>query len=305
MRAFVTGGTGAIGRHTVPALVAAGHEVTALARSPEKSAILAAQGAAPVQVSLFDTGALTKAFANHDAVVNLASALPSMYSFASAKAWAHNNEVRTTGSTAVVDAALAADVPVLVQESVAMLYKSRGERWIDETMPVDHYPISKGNHAAEANTQRFTDAGRTGIVLRFGLFYGPGATHSEQMLAQAKWHVAMMLGPADAYQSSINVIDGGEAVAAVLTAEAGIYNVVDDEPLTKRDFADAMAAAVHTKAWLRPPGRVALLLGDRLTSITRSLRVSNAKIRAATGWAPRHPSAREGLAATAAALHLV
>ncbi|HJP73793.1 MAG TPA: NAD(P)-dependent oxidoreductase [Pseudonocardiaceae bacterium] len=304
MRVFVTGGTGAIGRHTVPALVAAGHEVTALARGPEKAATLAAQGATPVQVSLFDTGALTKAFAGQDAVVNLASALPSMYRFVSAKAWAHNNQVRSKGSTSVVDAALAADVSVLVQESVAMLYKSQGEDWIDETGPVDHYPITKGNHATEANVQRFTDAGRTGIVLRFGLFYGPGAAHSEQMLAQAKRHIVMMLGPAEAYQSSINVIDGGEAVAAVLTAEAGIYNVVDDEPLTKRDFADAMAAAVHTTAWLRPPGRAALLLGDRLTSITRSLRVSNAKLRTATGWAPRHPSAREGLAATAVAMHL-
>lgn len=304
MRVFVTGGTGAIGRHTVPALVAAGHEVTALARAPEKAAALAEQGAKPVRVSLFDTDALTKAFAHHDAVVNLASALPSMYRFVSARAWARNQEVRTRGSASVVDAALAANVPVVVQESVAMLYKPQGERWIDETMPVDHYPITTGNHAAEASARRFTEAGGTGIVLRFGLFYGPGATHSEQMLAQATWHIAMMLGPADAYQSSINVIDGADAVAAVLGAEPGIYNVVDNEPLTKRDFANALGDAVHTKPWLRPPGRAALLLGDRLTSITRSLRVSNAKIRTSTGWAPRYPNAREGLAATAAALHL-
>lgn len=304
MRVFVTGGTGAIGRHTVPALVAAGHEVTALARGPEKAAALASRGARPIHVSLFDTDTLTKAFAHHDAVVNLASALPSMNKFASAKAWAHNNEVRIKGSTSVVDAALAAEVPVVVQESVAMLYKSQGNSWIDETMPVDHYPIAKGNHAAEANAQRFTDAGGTGIVLRFGLFYGQGAAHCEQMLAMAKWHVAMMTGPGEGYQSSIHVMDGAEAIASILDAAAGIYNVVDDEPLTTRAFADALADAVHTKAWLRPPGRAALLLGERLTSLTRSLRVSNGKIRTATGWAPRHPDAREGLAATAAALHL-
>ncbi|HEX4222233.1 MAG TPA: NAD(P)-dependent oxidoreductase [Pseudonocardiaceae bacterium] len=304
MRVFVTGGTGAIGRHTVPALVAAGHEVTALARGPAKAAALAAQGASPIQLSLFDTDALTKAFARHDAVVNLASALPSMTRFVSAKAWAHSNEVRIKGSTSVVDAMLAAEVPVLVQESVAMLYKSQGNAWIDETMPVDDYPITKGNHAAEANAQRFTEAGGTGIILRFGLFYGQGAAHSEQMLAQAKWHIAMMAGPADGYQSSIHVRDGGAAITSVLNAEAGIYNVVDDEPLTKRDFADALADAVHTRAWLRPPGRAALLFGDRLTSLTRSLRVSNGKIRIATGWTPRYPSAREGLVATVAALRL-
>jgi hypothetical protein len=46
-----------------------------------------------------------------------------------------------------------------------------------------------------------------------------------------------------------------------------------------------------------------LLFGDRLTSLTRSLRVSNARFRAATGWAPRYPSAREGWIATATALN--
>ena len=39
-----------------------------------------------------------------------------------------------------------------------------------------------------------------------------------------------------------------------------------------------------------------------LTSLTRSLRVSNARFRAATGWAPHYPSAREGWIATAEAL---
>ena len=47
MKVFVAGGTGAIGKHAVPALVADGHEVTALARSSEKAAALAAQGATP------------------------------------------------------------------------------------------------------------------------------------------------------------------------------------------------------------------------------------------------------------------
>jgi hypothetical protein len=56
---------------------------------------------------------------------------------------------------------------------------------------------------------------------------------------------------------------------------------------------------VGARAW---PGWVALF-GDRLTSLTRSLRVSNARFRAATGWAPRYPSAREGWIATATALN--
>jgi nucleoside-diphosphate-sugar epimerase len=112
-----------------------------------------------------------------------------------------------------------------------------------------------------------------------------------------------VLGPADSYVSSIQVADAAAAVAAALGAPAGTFNIVDDEPLTKRQYADALARAAGTTMWLRGPGRAALVFGDRLTSLTRSLRVSNARFRTATGWAPRYPSAREGWIATATAIN--
>ncbi|MBB5783052.1 NAD-dependent epimerase/dehydratase family protein [Nonomuraea jabiensis] len=303
MRVFITGGTGAIGRHAVPALLAAGHTVTALARTPGKAAALAGQGAAPVTVSLFDREALASAFAGHDAVVNLASAIPPMSRFMSAGAQRQNNRVRVEGSAAVVDAALAAGVDRVVQESVSMVYRDQGARWIDEDAPVDHYPMTRGNFAAESSAHRFgREGGGAGVVLRFGWFYGPGAAHSEQMYAQARRHVGMVLGHPDGYVSSIHLADAAEAVVAALGAAAGTYNVVDDEPLTKREYAHALARAADTRLWLTVPGRAAYLFGHRLTSLTRSLRVSNARFRAATGWAPRYPSAREGWPATAAVL---
>lgn len=295
----MAGGTGAIGTHVVPALIREGHSVTALARTPEKAEELTGQGANAVSVSLFDRAALTEVLRGHDAVVNLASALPSMTRFLSARAWERNHRVRAEGSATLVDAALAAGVGRVVQESVSMLYPDRGSRWIDEDVPADDYPITRGNHAAEASTRRFSDHGGTGIVLRFGWFYGPGATHSEQMLAQARRHIGLVLGPPDSYVSSIHMTDAASAVVAALRAPAGTFNVVDDEPLTKRDYAAALAAAAGKPAWLRGPGRAGLLLGDRLTSLTRSLRVSNARFRAVTGWAPRYPSAREGWLAAA------
>jgi nucleoside-diphosphate-sugar epimerase len=301
MQVFVTGGTGAIGRPTVAALVAAGHTVSALARAPDRAAALEAQGARPVAVSLFDREGLALAFAGHDAVVNLATAIPPTMHFMRRAAWADNQRIRTEGSAAVVDAALAAGVDTLVQESVAMVYPDRGAEWIDEDVPPDRYPMAEGNLAAEASAQRFTEAGARGVVLRLGWFHGPGAAHSEELLAFARRHVAVMVGPADGFVSSIHVADGAAAVAAALAAPAGAWNVVDDEPLTKRAFADALAAAVGVTPWVRLPGRAALLLGDRSTSLTRSLRVANGRFREATGWAPRYPSAREGLAATAQA----
>lgn len=146
----------------MPPLVAAGHEVSALARSPSKAAALRGHVAKPVEVSLFDVPALTDTFAGHDAVVNLATAIPPMNKFLSSRAWAANQRVRTEGSAAVVEAALATGVGRLVQESVCMLYADGGDAWLDEDAVTDRYPMAEGNHAAEANARRFGGVGGSG-----------------------------------------------------------------------------------------------------------------------------------------------
>lgn len=299
MKTFVTGATGALGWPTVDALVAGGHQVTALARTPEKAAALEERGATPVSVSLFDPDELANAFAGHDAVANLATALPSTHRFTSMRAWKQNNLIRTDGSRNVGDAVLRAGVPILIQESVSMIYPDGADRWITEDTKPDRFPMAESNLAAEANNQRFTEKGGTGIVLRFGWFYGPGAAHAEQFLALAQRHVCVQMGDPHGYVSSIHVRDGGRAVAAALDVPAGTYNVADDEPLTKAAYVDALAAAAETRCWLRVPGRSARLLGHRTTSLTRSLRVSNEKFTSASTWKPMFPSAREGWADTA------
>lgn len=231
-------------------------------------------------VSMFDRDALTGAFAGHDAVANLATAMPAMNQSLRTKAFESNTRVRVEGSAAVADAALKAGVGRLIQESVSMLYPDRGAAWIDEDTPIDRYPMADANIAAEGSARRFGEAGGNATVLRFGLFYGPGAAHSEQMFAQARHHVAMVLGPSDSYLSSIHLADAASAVVAALHAPAGVFNVVDDEPLTKCHYAEALASATWAAIWLKGPGRAALLLGDRVTSLTRSLRVSNNRMRA-------------------------
>jgi nucleoside-diphosphate-sugar epimerase len=299
MRIFVTGGTGAIGKHAVPALIAAGHTVSALARGDAKARVLHNQGAVPVLVSLFDRPGLAAAFSGHDGVVNLASALPSPQRFMLKSTWAECQRVRTEGSATVVDAALDAGVSRVVQESVVMIYRDGADRWLDEDWPTDHYPIAAGNHAAEANARRFGETGSTPVVLRFGIFYGRGAAHSEQIMAMARRHIGFQAGRPDSYVSSIHLADAANAVVAGLECPGGTYNIVDDEPVTTRANVLAMATAVGARPWIRGPGRLAVLLGDRTTSMTRSLRVSNTRFRRAAGWEPLHPSVREGYRAMA------
>jgi nucleoside-diphosphate-sugar epimerase len=114
MRVFVAGATGVAGRRAVARLVAAGHDVTGIARSAEKDALLASLGARSVRVSLFDPDALRDAIAGHDAVVNLATKIPSVSRMAQMSAWEENERIRREASGNLVEAALAAGAAVFV-----------------------------------------------------------------------------------------------------------------------------------------------------------------------------------------------
>ena len=99
----------------------------------------------------------------------------------------------------------------------------------------------------------------------------------------------------------MHVVDAASAVVAALDAPAGVYNVVDDEPLTRRAFSDAFAAAFgFGHLFITRPWMVKLSARSTADYLLRSQRVSNRKFRDATGWAPAFPSAREGWAAVAA-----
>ena len=97
MKVFLTGGTGAIGRPAVDALVSGGHDVSALARTPAKAAELTNRGASPISASLFDIDGLTAAFVGHDSVVNLATALPATHRFTSRRVGLHRPPTRPSG----------------------------------------------------------------------------------------------------------------------------------------------------------------------------------------------------------------
>ena len=250
MKLFVTGATGAVGRYVVPLLVEQGHDVTALARTEDKAKALQQAGASAARVSIFDPDALGSAFAGHDAVLNLATAIPPMNRAWRASGWAENNRIRSEGSKAVVDAALAAGVEQVVQESITFIYPDRGDAWITEDVPVEPPPGVASVGLAEANAQRLTDAGGRGVVLRFGAFYGPGSSQSDQIIAAARRHIGLALGRTDGFISSIHLEDAAAAASAAIGAPAGIYNVVDDEPVTKRAYRrpSAMRSA-NDRGW--------------------------------------------------------
>jgi nucleoside-diphosphate-sugar epimerase len=293
MRICVTGATGVTGRRAVPLLVAAGHEVTAVARSPEKAAGLATAGASPIIVDLFDAAAVRRAVAGHEVVINLATAVPPSSRALLPGAWKEMDRIRRDASAVLVDAALAGGVERFVQESFAPIYADNGDGWIDESWLMKPARYNRTTLDAEASGNRFTGGGGTGVVLRFGWFYGPdpgGATLDMIGFVRKGWSPAP--GP-EGYISSISHDDTATAVVAALGVPAGIYNVVDDEPVRRREFFGSLAEALGVGRPKFLPKWAGRLMGGVGETLTRSLRISNRKFRDASGWAPKYPSVRD------------
>lgn len=276
MKIFVAGGTGVVGRRTVPALVDGGHDVSVLVRSAEKASEVRSIGATPVQVSLFDGDRLMEAVAGHDVVVNLATSIPPFSKASRACAWKLNDRIRREGSKNLVDAAVATSAARYVQESIAFLYSDGGDGWLDESGSTRANSITASALDAEGEANRFASGGGTAIVLRFGSFYGPDSEHTLTAIRFARRGVGTTPGPRNAYLAAISIDDAGAAVVAATTeAPSGTYNVVDDEPVTRQEFDEILAAAVGRKK-LRPmPTFVIKLMGDKLDHVVRSQRASN------------------------------
>jgi nucleoside-diphosphate-sugar epimerase len=303
MTCFVTGATGAVGRPTVRALLDAGHRVRAVARSDERAGSLRHAGAEPVVVDVFDRDALVDAVAGSDAILHLATNVPPLAKMGFAPAWKTHNRLRTEATRVLVDVAHRHGIRRFVKESITFTYPDRGGAWIDESVaPDDRAKLLRPTLEGERLVLALTGTAGDGVVLRFGLFYGPDTRSTDEALRMARLRVAPVIGRAGSFMSSIHVDDAAAAVVAALGVPAGVYNVVDDEPLTRREYADAFAAAFdlpHLR--LTPAGTVRAMGGSSAKALTASQRISNRRFRDATGWAPAYRSAREGWAAIGAA----
>ena len=170
-----------------------------------------------------------------------------------------------------------------------------GADWIHEDVALQPGRYNRSLLDAEASARRFTEGGGAGVVLRFAGFYGPDSDQLPEMAAAVRRGWMPLVGAAESYVSSVSHDDAARAVVAVLDVPAGVYNVVDDEPLTHRAFADALADALGVPHPRLPPAWLAHVTGSLGELFSRSVRMSNRKLRDAAGWAPVYPSAREGL----------
>jgi nucleoside-diphosphate-sugar epimerase len=286
VKVAVTGATGVIGTSAVSALVAAGHDVVALARTPEKADRVRALGATPVVTGLGDHDGLVGLFAGADAACNFATSIPVGYSSALPGAWRTNDRLRMDGVRRVVAAARAAGVRRIVQESISFLYADHGDAWVTEASPLDITPATEPATVAEAQVQEYRCDSRAGVVLRFGLIVGDDPITRWQLRSAARGR-PIGLGHPEGWLHPVHTDDLGPAVVAALTAPSGVYNV-GAEPVQRGDYVQAYAHAVGRDAvgFLGPV--LSKLAGARAEPLTRSLRVSSDHFTASTGWTPQH-----------------
>jgi nucleoside-diphosphate-sugar epimerase len=311
MKIFVAGATGALGRVLVPQLVAAGHEVVGMTRTPSKQDLLRGLGARPVVADALDPDAVARAVgeAEPDVIVHQLTALSGEIDMRHMdRSFAETNRLRTEGTNHLLAAGRAVGVRRFVAQSFVGWPSARtGGPVKTEADPLDPAPPAALRTILEALRhveEAVTGAGWTeGVVLRYGGFYGPGTSFSVKPDGE---HVALIrkrklpvVGNGAGVWSFIHIEDAATAtVAAIEHGERGVYNVVDDEPAPVSVWLPAAAGTLGAKPPHRLPrwlGRIAA--GEAATVMMTEVRgASNEKAKRELGWTPRYRTWREGFA---------
>jgi nucleoside-diphosphate-sugar epimerase len=301
MRVFVAGATGVIGRRLVPQLIKAGHEVVGTTRTEAKRPDLWNLGAEPMVVDGLDAAAVGEAVAkaSPDVVVHQMTALAGISDLRHFdRTFAGTNALRAAGTDNLIAAARATGVRRIIAASyTGWPYAPGGGPIKSEDDPLDPNPPAQQRNALAAIKHlenAVLQAPLEGIVLRYGMFYGPGA--SDEMVAMIRKRMLPIIGNGAGFWSMTHVDDAAGAVVAALDAGEGVYNIVDDEPTPTGEMFPELATIVGAKPPRRLPVWLArILAGEVIVSmLTRAPGVSNEKAKRELKWTPMWPSWREG-----------
>jgi nucleoside-diphosphate-sugar epimerase len=309
MKVFVAGATGAIGGQLIPMLVADGHEVVGLTRTPSKQDRIRELGAKPAVADALDPEAVAQVVAEAEPEVvihELTSIYTASFSRSLDKMFAGTNRLRTEGTDHLLAAARAVGARRFIAQSFAgWPFERTGGTIKTEEDPLQSSPpktMSETLGAIRYVEETVTGAdGIEGVALRYGGFYGPGTSISldpvgdqVEMLRKRRLPV---IGNGAGIWSLVHIEDAAAATAAALERGGpGNYNVVDDEPVRVSVLLPELAQAVgarpprHLPKWL---GRLVAGEGNAIM-MTEVRGASNEKAKRELGWELRYPSWRQG-----------
>jgi 2-alkyl-3-oxoalkanoate reductase len=309
MKVFVAGASGALGRQLVPMLVAHGHEVTGMTRTPGKQELISGMGARPVVADGLDPEAVAQAVAEAEpeVIVHQLTAIDTAkFSRSIDKMFTLTNRLRTEGTDHLLAAARAVGARRFVVQSFAgWPYERTGGPVKAEDDPLASSPpktvtqtLGGIRHSEDVVTGV---EGIEGLALRYGGFYGPGTSiavnpDGEQVTMMRKRRLPI-IGDGGGIWSLVHIADAASATAAAVERGApGIYNVADDEPAPIGAILTDLAKVIGVK----PPRRIPrwlgrLIAGEGMTVMMTEIRgASSDKAKRELGWEPRYPSWRLG-----------
>lgn len=302
MHVFVCGATGVLGRHLVKALSNAGHQVTGLTRTQDGAATIRELGGFPHIGDVLDRRTLIDGAADADAVVHVASQLPTNPP-TTGREWRANDRVRLAAARHILHAARTHDISTVVFPSVIWAYQEPDRDRVTEDSPAN--PDRTTASAVEAEsliTEAADEIGFDPLILRLGWLYGPTSGQTQQIAKQllADEFVGVgrgVLGHKETQQSVIHAHDAARSVIAGLEHElSGVYHIVDDQPVTTAAVFHRLAEALNIERPGKVPGWLAkYFVGEDMVSfLTRPFPSSNTKFKQATNWDLKYPSIDSG-----------
>ena len=296
MRVFLAGASGAIGRPLIAELLKQGHSVVGMTTSGERAKGLKAQGAEAVVVDAFDAAAVQDAVerSGAEALIDQLTSLPKELGDMPKYA-AGDRRLRIEGGGNLFRAAVASGVRRYLQQSSGFFLKADTGTLADEESGFDvgATPGVAGSSRtyAELEARLFSSEEIEGVALRYGFFYGPntwyhpGGSAAEMVMRQQ----IPVVGRGQGVSSFVHIDDAAIGTVAALTAEAGVYNLVDDDPSPQGVWLPAFANFLGAPV---PPmmseTEVEAVAGvDTVYYATGLSGASNAKAKRVLGWVPR------------------
>ncbi len=225
-RIFLAGASGAIGRRLAPLLVANGWHVVGSTRSEGKVPLLAGMGIEPAVVDVFDAATLRHLLdeIKPEVVIHQLTDLPyALEESKMAAALTRNARLRDEGTRNLIAAAMHAGARRLIAQSISFIYADgpKLHKESDPLLPLTHPIYGETVKAVMSLERQVAEAPLEGIVLRYGLLYGPG-TGFDAAIAPGAVHV-------DAAAKA--------AELAVTRGQRGVYNVAETDGTTSSDKA--------------------------------------------------------------------
>src|SRR6266571_2783510 len=250
MKVLITGGTGLLGRHLVPALQAQGHSIRMLTLPGEETTWLEGQGVEVFRGDVRQPETLTNPMHGAEGVFHLAAMMG---------VWRpldDYREVNVTGTANICRAALSAGVHRLIHISSWTVYGMNLGRPATEDMPLsplgEPYAMTKAEGEGIVHRMVVRD-GLPAVIIRPGTFFGPGdRLHFGRIADRIRAGTWIMIGPGHNALPFVYVTDVVQGLMLAFHKARAIgqaYNITNDRPMSQRQ----MWQAISDEIGARPP----------------------------------------------------